>query len=455
MNKESEILVQNEPTRKIPFRLQLAFGVGHVLNDVCSSIWFTYLLVFLHLVLKFENWEAGLLLLVGQVADAVANPFVGYQSDQKDTLWICKYGQRKIWHLVGTICVLVGFPFIFLPCLNPDSHKWAQLFYYSVFIIIFQFGWAAVQIAHLSIMPELSPDEHERTKLAATRYCFTVISNVLVYFTSWLIFGYDDGNERQVSSTDAPEFQKIVWSGLSVGIVCTIIYHCFIHEDNSSFDDHHQKNNTSLTLRQILGSLRYYQAAVVYMSTMLYINLTQVFVPLYLHETLDMSASSLAKIPLVIYLGSLATSFVVGGLNIYWGRKRTYIIGSCLGFVGCGWIYFRSTVEGFTSVEVYIVAILFGCTSSIILVTNLGVTTDAIGEKTGSGALVYGIMCFTDKLSNGIAVFLIQDFHRFFPGISYYGHVLTFVCGGALLLGFLGVVSLSICRPRTYYITIP
>lgn len=48
-------------------RLQLAFGVGHVLNDICSSIWFSYLLIYLNLVLEFDSWQAGFLLLVGQV----------------------------------------------------------------------------------------------------------------------------------------------------------------------------------------------------------------------------------------------------------------------------------------------------------------------------------------------------------------------------------------------------
>jgi hypothetical protein len=50
-----------------------------------------------------------------------------------------------------------------------------------------------------------------------------------------------------------------------------------------------------------------------------------------------------------------------------------------------------------------------GACGSIILVTSLGITADLIGDKTDSGAFVYGIMSFTDKLANGIAVVIIQD----------------------------------------------
>nr|CAD7399561.1 unnamed protein product [Timema poppensis] len=113
---------------------------------------------------------SGAILLVGQVADALATPFVGIHSDKDDDFWLCRYGRRKTWHLLGTLCVLASFPFIFSPCLNCEhSHHIAQLVYYSAFVIIFQFGWASVQISHLSLIPDLTPSEHERTGLISIR----------------------------------------------------------------------------------------------------------------------------------------------------------------------------------------------------------------------------------------------------------------------------------------------
>lgn len=43
-----------------------------------------------------------------------------------------------------------------------------------------------------------------------------------------------------------------------------------------------------------------------------------------------------------------------------------------------------------------------------MLVTSLGITADFIGQNVDNGAFVYGIMSFTDKLCNGLAVMLIQ-----------------------------------------------
>lgn len=49
------------------------------------------------------------------------------------------------------------------------AHKWAQMYYFASFILIFQIGWAAVQISHLSLIPELAEDPHIRTHLTAIR----------------------------------------------------------------------------------------------------------------------------------------------------------------------------------------------------------------------------------------------------------------------------------------------
>lgn len=40
-----------------------------------------------------------MLLLVGQVADAICTPVIGYESDQAPGCGT--YGKRKTWHLVG------------------------------------------------------------------------------------------------------------------------------------------------------------------------------------------------------------------------------------------------------------------------------------------------------------------------------------------------------------------
>ncbi len=87
------------PSYRLACPRRLAYGVGHVLNDLCASMWFSYLLVFFHYVLSFSNNMAGFLMLLGQIVDAVATPLVGFESDR--TSGFCGYTKRKSWHMLG------------------------------------------------------------------------------------------------------------------------------------------------------------------------------------------------------------------------------------------------------------------------------------------------------------------------------------------------------------------
>lgn len=52
---------------------RLSYAVGHFLNDLCASMWFTYLLVFYHSVLGFQNTYAGQFCLSVPHNDPVIN----------------------------------------------------------------------------------------------------------------------------------------------------------------------------------------------------------------------------------------------------------------------------------------------------------------------------------------------------------------------------------------------
>ena len=158
-------------SENVPIWIKLAYGTGHVLNDLCASMWFTYLLIFFHKVLGFPHVIAGALLTIGQAADGLSTLFVGSVSDSDTRLILCtRYGNRKSWHLIGTVCVLFSFAFIFSKCIQcSDASVYAQMGYYAVFIIIFQFGWAATQVSHLAIIPELTSCKNENTSLTSVR----------------------------------------------------------------------------------------------------------------------------------------------------------------------------------------------------------------------------------------------------------------------------------------------
>ncbi|XP_013194753.2 major facilitator superfamily domain-containing protein 12 [Amyelois transitella] len=430
-------------------KLQFGYGVGHILNDVCASLWFSYLLVFFHLVLEFGASQAGNLMLIGQVVDALATPFVGYHSDHTDNSVSRKFGRRKLWHLFGTACILASFPFIFSSCIGCSmTHKWAQMFYFASFIIIFQVGWAAVQISHLSLIPELADDDHTRAHLTAVRYGFTVFSNLFVYITTWLVLHITgDCDTQQVGPADAWKFRHIVYIVLTVGIVATIVFHLTVTERLSNRRPEQlidYDNNEPVGIGTHCEFLRkpiLYQIAGIYMSTRLAVNVSQVLIPLYLHRTLGLAARTLALVPLAIYLGSLAAAGVQRIAPRSCSRKLNYFVGCACALAGFVWIRLPSD-DNYKTYFIYLVAVLIGFGGAVMLVTSLSLTADLVGPRTEASAFVYGLMSFTDKLACGVAIAIIQMYADG-SGVTYYRDVLSWVCGGSAVFGLALTLLLS------------
>ena len=69
-----------------------------------------------------------------------------------------------------------------------------------------------------------------------------------------------------------------------------------------------------------------------------------------------------------------------------------------------------------------------------MLVTSLSLTAEFIGSNTSSSAFIYGLMSLTDKVSNGLAVVLIQ---HFIPYVRLWGckHNWNFVCNITISCG--------------------
>lgn len=52
---------------------------------------------------------------------------------------------------------------------SEDTPEYGQFVYYVPLVIIFQCGWAATQINHLALLPELARDSAEKINLNAIR----------------------------------------------------------------------------------------------------------------------------------------------------------------------------------------------------------------------------------------------------------------------------------------------
>uniref|UniRef100_A0A4W4EJ72 Major facilitator superfamily domain-containing protein 12-like n=1 Tax=Electrophorus electricus TaxID=8005 RepID=A0A4W4EJ72_ELEEL len=436
----------------LPFFRRLSYAAGHFLNDLCASMWFTYLLVYYHSVLGFRDTTAGFLLLVGQIADGISTPLVGYESDR--TRGYASYGKRKTWHLIGTVCVVLSFPFIFSPCVGCGENTllWVKLLYFSPFIIIFQFGWAATQISHLSLIPELVTCKHAKVELTAYRYAFTVVANITVYVVAWLLFHFQHAADPTVadhlSTLDSSIFRVLALIVLGIGAVFSLFFHLGTREMpvappiGESGEHLPLLHGASLQTRPALQwkhwftEPAFYQVATLYMCTRLIVNLSQTYISMYLVNSLLLPKNYIATIPLVLYVSGLVSSLAMKPASQHIGPTLTYFVGLMPILAFSCWM----VLDWKMGPRIYGAAVLLGAGSAIILVMSLSMTANLIGDQMQSGAFVYGAMSFTDKLANGLAVMIIQAIYpcstvECCPDcVWFYHNVMVTVTGGVALV---------------------
>ena len=98
------------------------------------------------------------------------------------------------WYFAGFCLVFISFFPIFhrfipgeiWPSLN--SNEQLKNFYYIFFPSIFNIGWAAVQISHMSLVPSLTCSRKKRDYLNNSRNTFNFIANLTILGSALIVF---------------------------------------------------------------------------------------------------------------------------------------------------------------------------------------------------------------------------------------------------------------------------
>ncbi|KAL8495874.1 hypothetical protein ACS0TY_019841 [Phlomoides rotata] len=278
------------------------YGVGHMLNDVTSACWFTYLLVFLTDI-GLPPSDAALVMLSGQIADGFTTIFAGELID--------RYGSFKLWHGAGSVVVAVSFSSVFggcLPCKIVGSYSSTiRTISYSLFAAIFNVGWAATQVSHMSMVNCITLNSTSRVVMASCRNAFTMVANLSLYVVAFVVFNVN----TKVSIIDVEnQYRWIAYASIFIGCCFVGVFHLGTAEPRLKREAH-EKGYARISWTYWFSKLLYYQVALVYLLTRLVTNVSQSFLAFYVINDLQMAQSSKALVPAVIYICSFIISILL------------------------------------------------------------------------------------------------------------------------------------------------
>lgn len=173
--------------------------------------------------------------------------------------------------------------------------------------------------------------------------------------------------------------------------------------------------------KNFLKSPKIYQYAFLYVFSRLFTTTSLIYIPLWLDERqkqttrltsidpdIDTSVEQIALVPMVSFVSSFLSSVLMNKSHRICGHQFAYFFGSMAAIVGCVLVETSVSIS-LTNTLLYGIAIIFGASSSITMISSLCLIADMIGKHAEQSGFVYSAVTFADKLITGIAVIIFES----------------------------------------------
>lgn len=176
-------------SKKFIWRQRIGFGISDYACNLAYLMVNTYLLIFYTDVAGIPAASASIMFLITKFVDAFTDYLVGSLVDRTNT----KMGRNRPWMLAGAPVLAIGMVLVFT---TPDFSVAGKIAWAYATYIIFSFGYTLVNIPMGSILPTLSADATERTKIATTRTVFSNLGSLTsASMALWLIAKLGNGDQ--------------------------------------------------------------------------------------------------------------------------------------------------------------------------------------------------------------------------------------------------------------------
>ena len=202
---------------------KLSEKIGYGLGDMSSSMFwkiFTYYLPFFYTnVFGLTLKDAGMLLLITKLWDAIYDTFIGVAADRTETRW-GKYRPYILW--VAIPFAVVGVLTFTAP--NFDSYT-TKLIYAYVTYILMMMVYSTLNVPYGAMLGVLSADPKEKTVFSSFRMFFAYggsFLSIAMFEPLCRFFGgsvSDAGTVSHEAQADAWQYTMIVVSAL-----CAILF---------------------------------------------------------------------------------------------------------------------------------------------------------------------------------------------------------------------------------------
>ena len=163
----------------LSFADKLAYASGGMSFVVKDVVFINFVLFYYVTVVGVSGWQAGLVLFVAMVWDAVTDPVVGSYSDNLRSRW----GRRHPFMALGG--VPLGLCLFALLAVPQEFSQGAALAWMLLWCLLTRTFLTVFTVPYLALGAELSTDYAERSFIAGVRTLFGWITGILLTALAW------------------------------------------------------------------------------------------------------------------------------------------------------------------------------------------------------------------------------------------------------------------------------
>ena len=168
-------------TARLPRQLKVLHGLGSVAYGIKDNGFSVFLLIFYNQVMGLDAGVVGAVIMAALIFDAFADPIIGELSDRTQSKW----GRRLPWLYAAAIPLGISWMLLWHPPEMSDNMLVVWLFCTAVLVRTLV---SMCEVPSIALVPELTGDYDERTRLMRYRYLFGWGGGLLILILAYGVF---------------------------------------------------------------------------------------------------------------------------------------------------------------------------------------------------------------------------------------------------------------------------
>lgn len=212
-------------------------GAGYII-----SMYFT---IFLTDVVNISLNQAGIVVMIATVWDAVTDPVMGIITDRTRS----KYGKHRRYLLWGIPVLLVSYTLLWNSFfVNGNENPKTAMLYFVLIYMLYKTAYTIISVPHTAMLPELAPEYDLRTQYNSVGYLFNSAGMVPAFGLAVAVLALFGSNDNITSASGVPFF--IIGAVLSIFFSIAVLITFKTTKEPSSLDYHVEPLDIKYIIRE-------------------------------------------------------------------------------------------------------------------------------------------------------------------------------------------------------------